>query len=51
MTVFYPYRDGKCPIKSVKVSADPAANDFTLVLADGTERTLTQNNNKGHGNE
>ena len=35
MTVLYPYRDGKCPIKSVKASADPAANDFTLVLADG----------------
>ena len=51
VTVLYPYRDGTCPIKAVKASADPAANDFTLVLADGTERTLTQNNNKGHGNE
>ena len=51
VTVLYPYRDGKCLIKSVKASADPAANDFTLVLADGTERTLTQNNNQGHGNE
>ena len=42
VTVLYPYRDGSCPIKAVKASADPAANDFTLVLADGSERTLSE---------
>ena len=42
VTALYPYRDGSCPIKAVKASADPAANDFTLVLADGSERTLSQ---------
>ena len=42
VTVLYPYRGGGCPIKAVKASADPAANDFTLILADGTERTLSQ---------
>ena len=47
VTVLYPYRDGVCPIKAVKASANPAANDFTLVLADGTERTLTQSNDQG----
>ena len=42
VTVLYPCRDGACPIKAVKASANPAANDFTLVLADGSERTLSQ---------
>ena len=42
VTVLYPYRDGSCPIKAVKASADPAVRDFTLVLADGSERTLSQ---------
>ena len=41
VTVLYPYRDGNCPIKAVKASSNPASNDFTLVLADGTERTLS----------
>ena len=42
VTVLYPYRDGNCPVKSVKASTDPAANDFTLVLADGVERTISE---------
>ncbi len=40
VTVLYPYKDGKCPVKAVKASSDPAAADCTLVLADGTERKL-----------
>ncbi len=42
VTVLYPYRDGNCPVKSVKASSDTTASDFTLILADGTERTMSE---------
>ena len=40
VTVLYPYKDGKNPIKSVKASSDVAATDVTLVLSDGRELSL-----------
>ena len=40
VTVLYPYRDGKNMLRGVKADPDPQATSFTLVLADGTERTI-----------
>ena len=48
VTVFYPYRENKCPVRDVHASADLAATDITLVLADGTERTLGR---RGHSSK
>ena len=48
VTVFCPYRDGTSPIRGVRASDDPAETTFTLILADGTERTLDETT-KGAG--
>ncbi len=40
VTVFCPYRNWRSPIVGVRASDDPADTTFTLLLADGTERTL-----------
>ena len=42
VTVLCPYRDGASPIRGVRASDDPAETVFTLLLADGTERTLDE---------
>ncbi len=42
VTVFMPFRGGKSPLKGVKASPDPAANDYTLILADGSERVCQE---------
>ena len=42
VTVLYPFRDGKCPLAGVRASDDPEATDFTLILANGTERKLDE---------
>jgi len=38
--VLYPYRDGKNMLRGVKADPDPRSNSCTLLLADGTERTI-----------
>jgi hypothetical protein len=42
VTILYPYRDGKCPIRSVRAADNPADKTFTLVLSDGSERTVDE---------
>ena len=42
VTVLYPYRDGKCPLKGVRASDDPEETALTLILEDGTERRLDE---------
>jgi len=42
VTVFYPYRDGKCAIRGVKASPSPDETGIELELTDGTLRTLTE---------
>ena len=41
-TVLYPYGDGNCPVRGVRASADPAATDITLLLANGSEITIDE---------
>jgi len=40
VTVLFPYKDGQCPVQGVKASTDISSHDCTLVLADGTERSI-----------
>ena len=42
VTVLYPYRDGQCPVRGVRATDDPADTTFTLLLADGGERTIDE---------
>ena len=42
VTILYPYRDGKCPVRGVRAADDPADSSFTLLLADGGERTIDE---------
>ena len=48
VTLLYPYRDGDCPIVGVRASDNPEATDFALILADGSERKLDENDELFH---
>ena len=40
--MLYPYRDGKNLLRGVTAGSDPRETSFTLVLADGSTRTLDE---------
>ena len=42
VTVLYPYRGGANRLRGVTADADPKADSFTLMLADGTERSVRE---------